>query len=282
MSNSVFGKVTLGADPEIFLVKPDGTPWGALTTGCKGTKEAPEPTEYGALQVDGLALEYNIHPVDTLHDWLDLHTAALTHIADTADKAGLVIDSSSRLDFTSYIDGNGATEDELLFGCDPDFNADTMEENTMPDNDGSIKFRTTGGHVHIGLANWGELHGGDDKIAHMMASKIIFVCDAILGLRSVLTDDGVARKELYGKAGAYRVKPYGVEYRTLSNFWLFDEAEMKFIFDALNNVFASDGEFERVAEFATLNRADIVKAINTNDKELAIKLLAGDAPLTDK
>jgi len=279
---TVFGKITLGSDPEIFLTKQDGTPWGALTTGCTGTKEAPAPTDYGALQVDGLALEYNTNPVDNVEDWVDLHKAALEHISDVAGGADLIIDSSSRLDFTTYIDGNGATEDELMFGCDPDFNADTMAENTMPDNDGSIKFRTTGGHVHIGLENWGELCGGDEKITHMMASKIVFICDAILGLRSVLTDDGVARKELYGKAGAYRVKPYGIEYRTLSNFWVFDEVEMRFIFDALNNIFASEAEFNRVAEFAEVNRAEIVQAINTNDKDLAIALLGGDVPETQE
>ncbi len=278
---NVLGKITLGSDPEIFITKDDGTPWGALKTGCQGTKENPEPTTYGAIQVDGLALEFNTNPSEDVESWVKTHEEALEHVSDIAHNGGgFILNNESRLDFTTYIDTAGATEDELLFGCDPDFNADTMEENTMPDNDGSIKFRTTGGHVHIGMGNWGELHGGDDTIKHMLASKIIFVCDAILGLRSVLTDDGVSRKELYGKAGAYRVKPYGVEYRTLSNYWLFDEAEMRFIFDALSNILSDDREFERVSEFATLNRAEIVQAINNNDKELAIKLLAGDAPLT--
>jgi hypothetical protein len=31
---------------------------------------------------------------------------------------------------------------------------------------------------------------------------------------------GAKRRGLYGKRGAYRPKSYGVEYRTLSNFWV--------------------------------------------------------------
>lgn len=272
---NVLGKITLGSDPEIFVTKKDGTPWGASTTGCKGTKKNPDKTPYGAIQVDGLALEFNTNPCDTVQDWIDVHYTALEHVSEVAAQNDLILNNESRLDFTDYIESVGATEEELLFGCDPDFNADTMAENTMPDNDGSIKFRTTGGHVHIGMGNWGELCGGDDKIAHMMASKIVFICDAILGLRSVLMDSGEARKELYGKAGAYRIKPYGVEYRTLSNYWIFDEAEMTFIYDALMGILSDDGEFEKISEFATHNRADIVKAINENDKQLAAKLING-------
>lgn len=274
MSN-VFGKITLGSDPEIFLTKQDGTPWGALTTGCKGTKEKPAPTVYGAIQVDGMALEFNVDPCDNVEDWVDVHEKAITHCSVLAANNQMIINNQSRLDFNEYIDTQNPTEDEVIFGCDPDYNADTMKENTMPDNDGSIKFRTTGGHVHIGMENWGQLCGGDDKIAHMVASKVIFVCDALLGLRSVLTDDGEARKELYGKAGAYRIKPYGVEYRTLSNYWVFDELEMRWIFETLQGVLSDDAEFTRISEFASANREDIVKAINTNDKELATKLIAG-------
>ena len=39
------------------------------------------------------------------------------------------------------------------------------------------------------------------------------------------------RRELYGKAGAFRPKPYGVEYRTPSNIWIRSRDMRRCIFD---------------------------------------------------
>jgi hypothetical protein len=39
------------------------------------------------------------------------------------------------------------------------------------------------------------------------------------------------RRELYGKAGAFRPKPYGVEYRVLSNRWLNSEALIRWVYN---------------------------------------------------
>jgi hypothetical protein len=42
---------------------------------------------------------------------------------------------------------------------------------------------------------------------------------------------GAERRKLYGGAGAYREKDYGFEYRTLSNFWVFDPKLTKWAFE---------------------------------------------------
>jgi len=51
--------------------------------------------------------------------------------------------------------------------------------------------------------------------------------DLFTAIPSVLLDPGEggkARRELYGKAGSFRYTPYGLEYRTLSNYWMADIA----------------------------------------------------------
>jgi hypothetical protein len=46
--------------------------------------------------------------------------------------------------------------------------------------------------------------------------------DLFIGISSLLVDpdeSAARRRELYGRAGCHRPKPYGVEYRTVGNFW---------------------------------------------------------------
>jgi hypothetical protein len=38
------------------------------------------------------------------------------------------------------------------------------------------------------------------------------------------------RRQLYGKAGAYRPKPYGMEYRVLSNVWLKNKSLQRWVY----------------------------------------------------
>lgn len=271
--NKIFGRVTLGADPEVFIVNKEGVPWGAAQTEVTGTKEKPQPRPYGAIQVDGLALEYNIHPVDNIEDWVRLHKEAMVDVETFAKKIGCRISTASLLHFDKYIETTKPDPegDELLFGCDPDFNADTLKENVMPDVSEDIKFRTTGGHIHIGIEKWEELHGGDKDIANMMAARIVKALDLLLGVPSVSLDNGFERKKLYGKAGAYRVKPYGVEYRTLSNFWVFDEQSMRAAFETVTGLFEED-VFNLLVGFADEKRDEVVSCINENKKELQVEL----------
>jgi len=57
--------------------------------------------------------------------------------------------------------------------------------------------------------------------------------DLRLGMWSLTEDKDTNRRKLYGKAGAFRPKSYGVEYRVLSNFWTFTEANRKKVWDGI-------------------------------------------------
>jgi hypothetical protein len=113
----------------------------------------------------------------------------------------------------------------LELGCDPDFNAWSGEQNEKPDVDKPM--RTAAGHVHIGFLEPGTM---PDEMLFETARTITKQMDFYLGLPSLLFDHDQERREMYGQAGAFRPKPYGVEYRVLSNRWLDSEHLMRWVF----------------------------------------------------
>lgn len=265
-NSALFGAITLGSDPEIFLTDPSGKPWGARDCST-GTKEKPEPLPDGALQVDGMALEFNINPAATISDWVDNHAKVMDELEQRAKREGLVVCDASFLDFADYIKEAEATEDELEFGCDPDLNAGTGVENEMPDNeDGAITYRTTGGHIHVGFSDWAGTCGD----ALQTARSLVKALDATIGIYSVLNDNGLERKKLYGNAGAFRIKPYGFEYRTLSNFWVFNDEHMKYMFTTVTKIMSMPFEdLKELIDFAESRYEEIEDAINSNNVRLA-------------
>ena len=99
--------------------------------------------------------------------------------------------------------------DALLFGCEPDYNSWKRDVNPKPCATDS-NLRSAGAHIHFGYENPTE----------ETSINIVKAMDLHLGVVSVLLDKDTLRRQLYGKSGAYRLKEYGGEYRTLSNFWI--------------------------------------------------------------
>ncbi|GAF96989.1 unnamed protein product, partial [marine sediment metagenome] len=101
------------------------------------------------------------------------------------------------------------------FACDPDFDPYDISINVMAPDASEGTLRSCGGHIHLG----NEKVGDDFD----MQLEVVKTMDIFLGMPSLLLDKDPTsqrRRELYGKAGAHRPKPYGVEYRALGNFWL--------------------------------------------------------------
>ncbi len=150
-------------------------------------------------------------------------------------------------------------------GCDPDFNAWTSESNPKPDEMASI--RTGAGHIHIGWTKDADIT--DDGHIEMCES-LMKQCDFFLGLPSLLFDPFKSRRQQYGRAGAYRPKPYGAEYRVLSNFWVDDVKLRSWVYrSTINAVNAlTDG-----IRFWNLY-GDIQDVINNSDEKEATRIIA--------
>ena len=115
-------------------------------------------------------------------------------------------------------------------GCEPDFDAwEDGKENPRPNGDAD--FRTGAGHIHIGWTDGVDITHPEHLEACMTVVKQL---DWSLGMLSTLYDGDDKRRELYGDWGAFRPKPYGVEYRVLSNAWLRDPKLVAWVYRTVN------------------------------------------------
>lgn len=248
----------LGSDPEVFLIDNKGkliSSIGLIGAGKWDPFQIPDMPKGFTLQEDNVSLEYGIPPASSGEE---LHQ----HISSVMEKSleyvkGLKFSNLSCAVFPA---------DQMLdpaahvFGCEPDFNAwgeEGVDEYGNPKNvNPGIQvphefMRSAGGHIHVETKL--------DPVA------VVRALDLFLGVPSVLMDHGEDRRKLYGKAGAHRIKPYGVEYRTLSNFWIFEKRLCEWVFRNTKEALAHT---EWVSEFGE----QIQQAINNNDKAMAQQL----------
>lgn len=235
-------KITIGCDPELF-VKKDGK-FRCAHNLVPGTKENPFPVKHGAVQVDGFALEYNIDPVDNADDFVKYNQAVMQQMKDMVPEYEFAIVPTARFN-GAHFKAQPAEAKEL--GCTPDYNAYTLRENEKPDNNTTM--RTAAGHIHIGFIENADVRSDEHMIR---CATLVKQLDCYLGLPSILYDKDFQRRAMYGAAGAFRPKEYGVEYRVLSNAWLLSEQRMRFVFDmtilAVNDLMAGTRPFEKIRE----------------------------------
>lgn len=254
-------KILIGADPEIF-VKQGGVFVSAHGL-IPGDKANPHKVPKGAVQVDGMALEFNIDAAGSEAEFVGNVDHVLGLLA--AMVPGYELVATPVADFSlDYIAAQPAEAREL--GCDPDYCAYTNGPNPRPNN--LLPMRTASGHVHIGWGDGFDVHSG----AHDAACKAVArQMDVFLGIPSLFYDDDERRRSMYGKGGAYRRKPYGAEYRTLSNAWLLSKDRMAWVYR--NAVKGMEALMAGEAAYTNPLCADVEAIINTSDKKRAEKII---------
>ncbi len=252
--------ILIGADPEVFATKK-GKHVSAHNM-VPGTKESPHAVKDGAVQVDGMALEFNINPAGTENEFIYNMDSVLGQLKKMVPGYGLAADPVAEFGH-AYLDRQPEEAKEL--GCDPDFNAWLNgKENIRPD--ANVSFRTGAGHVHIGLWDPKDRPTNHEAVAIELVKQL----DFYLGLPSLLFDKDTQRRELYGRAGAFRLKPYGVEYRVLSNKWVSSKSLQRWVYrntlDAIfqlkrgNHIAKKVGRIQRI-----INTSKIPEAVGIMD-----------------
>lgn len=252
----------VGSDPECFLRDRSGNVVSAIGI-IPGTKQRPHDTPHGSIQVDNILAEFNSRPSASLSEFITNHKLILKDLEEVIKPMDL------RLDFIASILADESLLSDpssRIAGCEPDFDAWHLSVNEPAD----YLFNNTrgaGGHLHISF---------DQAVGSPEARlKMVRALDLVLGVPSVIHDDDKERRKYYGKAGAFRPKdlqendPYdGVEYRTLSNFWLRSESLMTFVYNGIVQAYNNLNDLSALAESL---RDPIISIINSGDSSKALQ-----------
>jgi hypothetical protein len=249
-------KFMLGADPEVFMKDASDAFMSAIGL-IGGTKEKPRPLPIGpgfAVQEDNVALEYNIPPAASKEEFRGNINKIMSYLSDEIAQHGLkFVNVAATADFPVE---QLLHPHAMVFGCDPDYNAWLNGKRNPRPKATDRNLRSCGGHVHIG-------HKFDDRPSLIQFIKYL---DLYLAVPSMLQDQDDRRRLLYGKPGAFRYKPYGAEYRVLSNYWIFDNKYTDWVWDSVGE--AMDAWQNNNINIDKLE-APIMDAIINNNKNAA-------------
>lgn len=253
-------KFTVGTDVEGFLKR--GNKYISAVPIIPGTKEIPIRLQNeGALSYDNVACEWACPPADSENGFINNIKTTIWEVNRRIPKHL----SFELVPSVIFDEDQLTTPQANQFACDPDFNIWTRKKNRPP----KITIpglRSAAAHLHTGSD---LLKTKADK------SNLVKLMDIIHGVVCTTLDnspEAIRRKQLYGKAGCFRPTSYGIEYRTLSNFWIKSKDLVRLIYrltaEALNKIATED-----LSLISESNPEYIQQIINTGDKEEGEKFL---------
>lgn len=215
-----------GCDPELWVVDKHGKVVPAFGL-IPGSKEEPHSVDNGAIQVDGLAVEFNIHPVETREEWLhnikSVRGTLLNYVKENNPEYELSANPIAHFDPTEF---KTYPISARILGCDPDWNSKGRPNRSPSRTLFSKPLRTTSGHIHIGFCeDVDRNHPEHFEKCRALAQRI---SDR---LAQPVTEEEIERLKYYGMDGSFRPKTYGVEVRSFSNRWLESDESILKMFD---------------------------------------------------
>lgn len=253
-------KFTIGADPELFIInEKTGKVVSSigLIPGIKGEPYVSEDMPKGfGLETDNILAEFNIPPVTSCEGFIN----AMNYMKDYIKNFVKKINPDYGIKCSAYevVDEDQLQSEEAKeFGCSVDYNCYTEAPNPKPDG-ALTNGRSAGCHIHCGYEN--------PNVETSL--KLIRYFDTYVGLVSVLYDQDVRRRTLYGKAGCFRLCEYGFEYRPLSAAMYANDKLMRVIWNGVIQAIDAYNKGRMLPDSAYVR-----KAIDNSDVELAKQLI---------
>jgi Phage phiEco32-like COOH.NH2 ligase-type 2 len=282
--STMTAKLTLGSDPEFFLQDKTGVFRSAIPI-VKGTKEKKLNLGNGHWAFyDNVLAECNVKPGASEDEVYVNFGDCFRRLAKAVQPYILVPQASARFDASEC-----THPDAKVFGCEPEYCAYDLCQVQAPSCEDT--FRSGGGHIHLGASDesyplLAKIKEEDDRTDRDWGRVwVVRMLDLFVGIPSLFLDHDVtsaARRKLYGHAGTHRPKEeYGVEYRAVSNFWMRTPRILSLVYKLcmFTVKFVEEHGYERmwkdIDSCFGYNVADLRKAINESDKDLASSLLNG-------
>lgn len=257
-----FPGFTFGCDPEVFIVGPDGN-FVTAAGLIPGTKAQPYKVPDGAVQVDGMAAEVNIEPASTFSEFNRRIERVLGRLQEMLPE-GHTWSAVPSVTFREE-DFIKAPDEAKELGCSPDFDAWEGDVNPVPEPENPLS-RCAGGHLHVGWRSDGDIDAEHIENCRDLCKQF----DWHLAHWAMRIDTDQERRKMYGKAGAHRIKPYGVEYRTLSNFWIVSRDRRLAVWNRMQNALYDMKERFLPEQYARANKT-LVESVNTSVRSLILE-----------
>ncbi len=273
----------LGADPEFFVLNHVDAPINPISI-IKNSKSNPIINKNHIYYYDNVAFEMNFVPARSCEEFTSTIRDGIVIAKNIIHPYKIV--ASSCVDF---YEPDNKNKNFFEIGCEPDINAYSLSYNKInSDLYKNTLERYAGGHIHIGGLS------EDLVLDDIMKPVFVYMLDLFVGIPSVLLDHDVEsykRKRVYGHAGNFRPKDYGLEYRVLSPFWLRSPKTTALIYNLFSFVFdfMQDHVYEKFVKVNPDNFGnedpesvyniygydykEIVKTINTNNVYQAQKFM---------
>ena len=225
--------IYIGCDPEVFLFDESKKQFISADGLFPGTKKEPFKVKDGAIQVDGVALEFNIDPVDNeeafLHNVRSVFDQMSKMVKDVSKHLSIRCVPVARFDAGYWSKVN---PDAKVLGCDPDYKHTGEINNNPTELLNNIPLRTGSGHIHIGWRTPSDVDS--DHVADCQ-----YIANEMHGRHWYHETDSRALERLkyYGHNGSYRPKPYGIELRSASNLWLNTPEETRKVYLSARETF---------------------------------------------